>query len=136
MRHRAVEPQRVARLEAMDLAVEVDLEPAADQVRHHLAGRHLGLLRPAAHRRPTTGARAARGRSAAARGTPPGACGITAPSPARHARSRGPQRADRHAERLRDPLDGAHARPREPALELAQERMREPGLAAEHRLLE
>src|SRR4029077_16944356 len=54
---------------------------------------------------------------------------------AKHARGllawRGPQRAHRDVERAGDPLDRRHARPREPTLELAEERMRQPGLAAE-----
>ena len=138
MRDAAVEQQRVALLERVDLAVEVDLEAAARHVEQDLARGHLVLLGPAAaaarplahgHRLAREGAHAAGGGRVAVV--------LVLAAVAAHERGaaaaggRAPQQPDRYAERTRDPLDRADAGSCETSLELAQEGVGEPGLVAE-----
>ena len=97
----------------------------------HLAGGRLGLVGPRLGRRTTTRASAARRARPGCRGRRRG-CALGPAHDDRAPPAAGVHSAlHRYLERARDALHGADARPREPALELAQERMRQPGLAAE-----
>ena len=132
VRDGAVEQQRVARREPVDRRRRD--RPRWRRARRRAAPRRRRSRPPRATsgRRPSTRARASPLPSAHSSRTP-GASGPLAGADdlgGLRPRQR-PQRADRHVERAGDPLDRADARPREPALELAQERMREPGAAAE-----
>ena len=120
MGHAAVEHQRVALGERVDLAVEVDLERAAGDVEQHLAGDRPRAPRgqrrlPPVHSRTASGSpsgrRAQRRRAPSRRGGPRAVAAVAA-------HERGPlgravslqSSADRNAQGARDPLDGAHAR--------------------------
>ncbi len=136
VRDRAVEAQRVALLELLDGAVEVDLEGAAGDVDRDLAAGDGRLGRPAAAG--TRSTRAGRGAGIARELAEHAAAllvtraFVAADDP--HgvaAAGRRPQVGDRHVQRGGDPLDRADARPGEPALDLREKRMREPGQAAE-----
>jgi hypothetical protein len=138
VRHAAVEHQRVALLERVDLAVEVDLEAATGHVEQHVARCDLVPLGPAAAAAGplVDGERLTREGAHAAR------CGgvvvaLVLAGVAPHqlwiaAAGRGaPEQADRDLQGAGYTLGRAGARAGEPALELAQEGMRQPGLPAE-----
>ena len=139
VRDAAVEEQRIALLERVDLAVEVDLEAAARHVEQDVAGGHHRAPRASGGCRRSTRAPRSAPRTACARR--PGAvlsswCSYIAEVAAHErgapaARGGAPEQPHGDAEGAGDPLHGADARPRQPALELAQERVGEPGLAAE-----
>src|SRR5215217_6939386 len=136
MAHGAVEEQRVALVQRVDGPVKLDLDGPPDDVDEHLTRRGLDLVRP----RPRTARPLphAQGRPAPladrAGGVRAAVWDPRAIVRADHACGcprRRPKRSDRDVEGLGDPFNGAHARPREPALELAEERMREVRLAAQ-----
>src|SRR6185295_3185599 len=120
----AVEEQRVALVQRVDRAVEIDLDGAAYYVDEDLAGRGIALLGPRARTaRPLADAQpgavgeqladAARRVGVDVRGRR----ALTGAKDTRGLLARcGPQRAHRDVERAGDPFDRRHARPREPTL--------------------
>ena len=128
VRDRAVEAQRVALVERVDVAADLDLDRAAGDVDRDLARVHLVIGRPAL---------AARGPLAQDRraGLAGQLAQLAAAELARHAlvaahdadrralARRRPQARDRDVQRGGDPLDRAHAGTRQAALDLAQEGM-------------
>jgi hypothetical protein len=135
VRRRAVEAQRVALAELMDGAGDLDLDGPARDVDEHLAGARVRGGRPAAaargplahERRAGRGGQLAHGCAVRLDGL-----ALVAPDDLRLLRARRrPQLADRHVQRAGDRLHGVHAGPRQPTLDLAQERVRQPRALAE-----